>query len=387
VAGLGASIRLLGNGEGAGLTVAPQEATLSEEFRFAESHPTYTARLTASTAMGIGIAPVQTPLIRPGRIISETVRIQQASSINVNWTWTVTEQLYMTSALKTARSVALTGGIGAHDALTLSVAVTVLQGLGVAPSPLPSLKYTQTLAQGLGIASAFRNFFGAALSDGIGSHEVLTRQFTAHPTLAEGVGIAAALSNHFLLRVTAADTIGINPTETLAAIFNGVLADDVEIVAGYVAPDGNFTTWAINTRTGATTEYSNYAFNSFARVGNVYLGASSTGLYQLVGDTDDGTSIIADIKSGFAEWGGSRFTMFKGAYIGMRGTGSFVLKLVTGDNKTYIYALTADNMRTTKVVMGKGVRTRYFAFELISTGQDFDLDMIEFVPLVSERRV
>jgi hypothetical protein len=37
--------------------------------------------------------------------------------------------------------------------------------------------------------------------------------------------------------------------------------------------------------------------------------------------------------------------------------------------------------------MGKGQRARYFAFELISAGQDFDLDTIEFVPIVVQRRV
>jgi hypothetical protein len=37
--------------------------------------------------------------------------------------------------------------------------------------------------------------------------------------------------------------------------------------------------------------------------------------------------------------------------------------------------------------MGKGLRSRYFAFELVSTGQDFDLDTLEFIPLVADRRV
>ena len=44
-------------------------------------------------------------------------------------------------------------------------------------------------------------------------------------------------------------------------------------------------------------------------------------------------------------------------------------------------------MKTTKVNLGKGLRARYFAFELVSTGQDFDLDTLEFIPLVAQRRV
>jgi hypothetical protein len=45
------------------------------------------------------------------------------------------------------------------------------------------------------------------------------------------------------------------------------------------------------------------------------------------------------------------------------------------------------SMRSTKVHMGKGQRARYFSFELISTGGDFDLDTLEFVPIVVQRRV
>jgi hypothetical protein len=39
------------------------------------------------------------------------------------------------------------------------------------------------------------------------------------------------------------------------------------------------------------------------------------------------------------------------------------------------------------VPLGKGLRARYFSFELISDGADFDMDAIEFIPLVSHRRV
>ena len=64
-----------------------------------------------------------------------------------------------------------------------------------------------------------------------------------------------------------------------------------------------------------------------------------------------------------------------------------MLKIITGEGLTVVYSLTADSMQSTKIHVGKGLRTRYFAFELISTGQDFDLDTLEFVPLVVQRRV
>jgi hypothetical protein len=143
----------------------------------------------------------------------------------------------------------------------------------------------------------------------------------------------------------------------------------------------------MNTRTGAVTEYDNYAFNSFARIGDKYIGASESGLYELLGDDDAGADIVATIRSGFAQWSGTHMGSFKGMYLATRGEGDFILKVITADNKEYHYAVAAQDSRTTKITTGKGLRARYFAFELISTGQDFNLDTIEFIPLVADRRV
>ena len=63
------------------------------------------------------------------------------------------------------------------------------------------------------------------------------------------------------------------------------------------------------------------------------------------------------------------------------------LKLHTGDGKTYAYKVNASSMRTTRVKFGKGLRSRYLSWELISEGADFDLDTVEFVPISSQRRV
>ena len=37
--------------------------------------------------------------------------------------------------------------------------------------------------------------------------------------------------------------------------------------------------------------------------------------------------------------------------------------------------------------IGKGLSARYFAFELTTPGQDFDLDSVEFIPMMRDRRV
>jgi hypothetical protein len=48
--------------------------------------------------------------------------------------------------------------------------------------------------------------------------------------------------------------------------------------------------------------------------------------------------------------------MIKDVYLGLRGAGDYVLKIITADGKTYIYAVNAKDAATTKVTVGKGLQ-------------------------------
>jgi hypothetical protein len=191
-----------------------------------------------------------------------------------------------------------------------------------------------------------------------------------------------------LLNVVASETIEITPEQALGMILGQTVAEGIAINAGYIEPNGSFTTWTMNTRTGAVAEYSNYEFNSFARVGNKYVGATSQGLFELLGDTDDGTNIIAELKGGYFQFGGTHLSRLKGAFIAAAGEeGNYVLRIETKDGEVYDYRISARNGRSSQFHMGKGQRSRYFAYTLTSAGQDFTLDTLEFVPVVLQRRV
>jgi hypothetical protein len=190
-----------------------------------------------------------------------------------------------------------------------------------------------------------------------------------------------------ILRVIASDTLNVSDAALVRQILRATVLEGIEISAAYVAPNGSITTWTMNTRTTAVSEYRNYPFNSFARVGHKYLGAAADGIYELDGDTDNGTAIIATLRSGLAQMAGSHLGGIKAAYIAARGTGSWVMRIITGHGEVYNYGVTNQSMRSTKIHIGKGLRARYFAFELVSSGQDFDLDSLEFLPIINDRRV
>ena len=61
-------------------------------------------------------------------------------------------------------------------------------------------------------------------------------------------------------------------------------------------------TLVINTQNHALTEYTNFSFNSIAKIGNVYIAASADGIYVLdESATDNGTNIDAEIQTGLID--------------------------------------------------------------------------------------
>lgn len=322
-----------------------------------------------------------------GVLVVDRILTSLSTSVGAIYSPVIVDTTRVADLLRPGAPAALTDAIGVALDAQVQQALIVIDALNLQPVIAPLMLYGRTVAETIRLATSLGRFFGGELTEALGILPMLDVYGKRAGTLTEGIGMMLTVTPQWLLQVTVADTIGIDDASILNLLYDGTLADGLEITAGYIAPDGSFTTWAMNTRSGAVTEYSNYAFNSFAQIGDVYYGASDSGLYQLLGDDDAGTDIVAQIKSGFAQWAGSRFTMFKGIYLGVRGEGDWILKLETGDGNTYNYAVSTRNQRTTKVHLGKGLRARYWSFELISTGQDFDLDTIEFVPIVADRRV
>lgn len=333
----------------------------------------------------IGIA--QTYKIDYGQLIADLIKMQDPATPAMRYSGLLADVPFMADAIAAGFPESVADAIGVSSVLYGSLSLTVLAGLGFLDTASPQLRYTQLVTNLIAVHDDLRRFFAGTIAENIGVQESLTPTYRPSPVVVDAINLASSLTPTMTFRVIAEETLQLTDIELLQMIFSGVVEDGIQVTAGYLAPGDEFTTWSVNTRTSAVTEYKGYAFNSFAKLGNGYIGASDSGLYRLSGDTDNAASIIADIKSGMMQIGGFKFSSFKAAYVGLRGTGDFVLRLVTGEGVVRDYALKAQDMKTTRVNLGKGLRARFFAFELISTGSDFDLDGVELIPIVADRRV
>lgn len=311
-------------------------------------------------------------------------------AVSVSWTAhvTVAERVGAATSLTAAWPRSATETLGLHASLATQWAVRVAVELGLARVLSGTAKYHVTAPEAVKLSAGLLKFLGANASEVLGVTLGLGSARTTQGVLVERLGMAATPAPRLLIRVTAAERVAVTAADVVRAIYSPVLSEQLGLTIGYLDPTGSFTAWVTNTRTGAVTEYDNYNFNSFARVGNKYIGARSDGIYELLGGTDAGTSIIAEMRGAYLQFGGTHMARLKAAYIAAHGTdGTFVLRIETLDGARYDYTASARSGRSSKVHMGKGQRSRYFAYTLTSLGQDFDLDTLEFVPIVVDRRV
>lgn len=148
-------------------------------------------------------------------------------------------------------------------------------------------------------------------------------------------------------------------------------------------------TWVLHLDTNGSTRYDNFAFNSFAKVGERYYGANADGLFALEGPDDAGERIDASVDFGNVTFGTALRKGLPYCYVGVASNGRLVLK-VEADGQTYYYDAqsTSEDMKQQRFKLGRGLRATYYHLTLINHGGSaFDLDTIEFMPLELNRRL
>lgn len=344
-----------------------------------------------SLAETLTLTPSRDLLWNFGGLMEEIVNLKLLQDVVGTYSALRADTVKLKQQLVVSIAVLMSGGLTLTESMTVVRACTLVDSLGLTGLWTPALTYTASWSDKLALAEVLRWLLSIGVEESLSLSAVMTAVYRATAAPFDSLSLSGTLSQTLMLNISETDSLTLSDEEVLQAIYTGALADAVDFNIAVFDPNNGFTAWSMNTRTGALTEYTNYAFNSFAFVRNGgtlrYLGATSDGLYQLDGDDDAGSGIIAKLAGGMLQFSGSRFTAIKAIYLGLRAEGEFYLKLNTGGGQSYTYRVSAQSMKTTRVNVGKGLRTRYFSYELDSTGQDFDLDTIEFVPVTEVRRV
>jgi hypothetical protein len=233
-----------------------------------------------------------------------------------------------------------------------------------------ALHISISLASSLGFASSESQSIVIPLSfgSGIGVHQAVTAISEIPVYLPTSIGVVDSQSVQL--------EIGIRLMDRL--VFADVIRSSSFGNMGYV----------MNANTNAVSTYMGWSMTSMAKIGQRFYATTPAGLAVLEGDTDDGVQINAIIRTRKDDADESYMKRVLKAYMGISAAGTVYLKTIAGNDEVRVYAAPVNStiLREKKVDLGRGVKSRYWQFELVNiAGGDFTLESIEFFPVVLSR--
>jgi len=239
------------------------------------------------------------------------------------------------------------------------------------------------------------HYFEGALADTVGA----TEDLLAVLVLLAGMSDEATFEDTAVptVRMTAvfADSTTLADAIAAQATMGQLLEDAVGVTVALSYGGAEYVGFVLNTTNKAASSYTNFPFNSMARLDGRYFAMADDGLYELAGDTDDGTPITATLRTGLMNFGSQAFKRLPAVYFGAKTDGTFLFSVIvtstTGTKQQYQYTMaekTAAAVREHRLEPGKGLKSVYWQFELETVdGADLMLDTLAMAPMVLNYRV
>jgi hypothetical protein len=162
----------------------------------------------------------------------------------------------------------------------------------------------------------------------------------------------------------------------------------------WIAHSGLNSAIVMNTETLTLTTFTEYGYNSFARAFGCNLAARADGLFELVGDDDNGLPINATVQLPTVDFGTSFVKVIERLYVGYRSLAEMVMRVRVDeapsefDNVYVLPVASQPGLATQRLKVGKGLAGRYWTFTVNNLdGTGFTLDTIDVKMNRLERRV
>jgi hypothetical protein len=165
------------------------------------------------------------------------------------------------------------------------------------------------------------------------------------------------------------------------------------IVAAGIVNDGATVTYAgvaLNTRNRAATEYTNVQYHSMCVFNGVVLAATSAGIVELVGTTDQGTAIDASVRGAVSNLDSTKVKKVINTYTSIRADGElrFVMRADDGVERKYRLRPRNTGIHAAKASLGLGVQGVHWQWGLENyLGNHFELNQLVIDMEETDRRV
>jgi hypothetical protein len=357
--------------------------------------PATSVLLADGLQLGLQLSAIQTAILR--------ARLQLAAEQRVAFDGTQTLRdtlaLEVTLDLVFHQILASSLELGATQAISYTAIARMVDALLLGGAVNTSAEAHILIAEAITFGAVLEGTPLTTFTSALGLDASMSLTYAAIARLIDQLALSASQSTTATLATVLSDELALAMGGTTSLDATTVLRDGLAFVLQFSIDDEQYVAWSMNTNTKGATKYTNFPFNSFMRIGGengVQCGVTDTGLYRMEGADDAGVPIAAKLRLGMSSMGTRAQKRMASAYLGYTASGDLRVKAVvadevTGDRTAHSYRLHArgaSSMREGRVPIGKGLQSPYWDFVVENVdGADFELDVIEILPIYLERRV
>lgn len=227
------------------------------------------------------------------------------------------------------------------------------------------------------------------LVDIVAINNVVSDLYKVINTLVDTIISTDTLTNKYINVVSLSELFSTSESYASSLIGKGEIEDYFIIRLPELFGNASYLAYTLAPENMAITNYTNYNFTKCTKYKNKYLFSNSSGLYEYGASTDDGSVITAYIETAGLTFGTSNLKNVPSFYLGYSSTGASILRVRVDGKGTFHYKLNkySNNLETKKMDIGKGLVGRYFQFEIITDADEFNLESMEFYPVVLKRKI
>lgn len=218
------------------------------------------------------------------------------------------------------------------------------------------------------------------LLDGVVLDVPMTAGKLSTVTVLDGFALDVPMTAERISQVDVLDGFAFGVPMTALGEHTVRVLETVALAVPLTTPGADLEVHAVNLDGYGSTTYSNYPFNSFARIGDRYYGAKLDGLFELGGADDAGVPIDAAICPGKLDFGTPQQKTVSEVFIGAASDSALLLKVAGPAGEfTYEAQSFSEELRQHRFKLGKGLKTNYLIPVFYNQdGADFEIDTLEF---------
>ena len=228
-----------------------------------------------------------------------------------------------------------------------------------------------------------------AITSALGVSDSMSTTLSVPVSILSTLNLSDTLSTVLVIPVSIPETLNLTDSASAQQTLNIHIQSSLTLLDRLVSSALSNIGYVMNVNTGAVSTYEGWDFTSMAKVGNEFYATTPDGLVRIGATDDDGTGIDAVVRTGITDFDSTRMKRLVKAYLGVSSDGQVLLKTITDEGTENIYELQAETSTAVKespVEIGRGLRARYWQFEVLNeAGSDFTLESVEFYPVVLQR--